>query len=274
MIGRTLGGGTEALVVEATTSGGRAAVLKVFPPGQEAAAGEVETLVAAGGHGYAEVYAVDESHGAILLERLGPPLADMELPIDSQITIICETLNEAWAAPLDGHRYTSGAEKAESLRDFINATWRDSGHPCPSQVIETALRFAEERRRSFDLHSAVLAHGDAHPWNTLLVPGTRPNRFKLIDPDGLFVERAYDLAILMREWTGELLAGDPLQLGLARCYRLAELAGVEPEAVWQWGLLERTSTGLLCVKLGLGEGHEMLTVVQRWIELPSDHFRR
>ncbi|MEL6161804.1 MAG: aminoglycoside phosphotransferase family protein [Cyanobacteria bacterium J06554_11] len=273
-IGQALTGGTEALVVEAITSDGRAAVLKVFPPRQSASAGEVATMVAAQGRGYAEVYAVDESHEAILLERLGPTLADMKLTVDSQLSIICETLIEAWVVPLDGERYTNGAEKADSLRDFINATWRDLSHPCSAPVIETALGFASECRQRFDPSSAVLAHGDAHPWNTLLVPGTRPHRFKLIDPDGLFVERAYDLAIPMREWSEELIAGDPLQLGLARCYRLAELAKVEPEAIWQWGFLERISTGLLCLQLGFEEGQQMLAVAESWAQLPSDHFRK
>lgn len=270
---RSLIGGTEALVVEATTSDRRAAVLKVFPPNRNASAGEIATLVAAAGRGYAKVYAVDESHGAILLERLGPPLADMGLTVDAQIALICETLVEAWIVPADRARYPNGAEKAESLSNFIDTTWRDLGRPCPAQVIETALGFANERQRRFDPHSAVLAHGDAHPWNTLLVPDTQPHRFKLIDPDGLFIERAYDLAIPMREWNEELLAGDTLQLGLARCYRLAELAKVNPEAIWQWGFLERLSTSLFCLQLGLEEGQKMLTVAESFAKLPPDHFR-
>jgi hypothetical protein len=32
-------------------------------------------------------------------------------------------------------------------------------------------------------------------------------------PDGLCIERAYDLGIPMREWGAELLAGDPVALG-------------------------------------------------------------
>ena len=111
-----------------------------------------------------------------------------------------------------------------------------------------------------------LALGDAHPWNTLLVPGALPGRFKFIDPDGLFVERAYDLAIPMREWSTELLAGDPLLLGVQRCRRLAELTGVDPAPIWQWGFIERTSTGLLCLKVGLEGGHELLTVAERWAQ--------
>jgi streptomycin 6-kinase len=268
-VGRTLRGGTEAYVAEVTLANRRAAVLKVLPPEAALATGELQVLLAAGGRGYAEVYAHDESRAAILLERLGQPLASLGLPADAQLAIICETLGEAWALPPEGARLTTGAEKARSLGDFITATWLQLGKPCSAEVIETALRFAEARFHSFDPRSAVLAHGDAHPWNTLLVPGDGPPRFKLIDPDGLLIEPAYDLAIPMREWTAELLAGDPLALGVGRCRRLAELTGVDPEPIWQWGFIERTSTGLLCMQLGLEGGPDMLAVAEEWARGPA-----
>jgi len=106
----------------------------------------------------------------------------------------------------------TGAEKASSLADFIEVSWRDLGEPCSARTIDMACRFADIRCRAFDPATAVLAHGDAHAWNTLVVPGGGARRFKFVDPDGLFVERAYDLAIPMREWGAELLAGDPVAL--------------------------------------------------------------
>jgi streptomycin 6-kinase len=68
----------------------------------------------------------------------------------------------------------------------------------------------------------------------------------------------------MREWTPELLVGDPLLLGGCRCRRLAELTGVDPELIWQWGFLERMSTGLLCMRVGLEGAREMLAVADAW----------
>jgi streptomycin 6-kinase len=111
----------------------------------------------------------------------------------------------------------------------------------------------------------VLAHGDAHPWNALLVPESQPQRFKLIDPDGLNIEPAYDLGILMREWTDELLVGEPLRLGLQRCNQIAAQTGVAPEPIWQWGFIERVSTGLLCLQVGLPGGQDMLAVARHWV---------
>jgi len=262
-IGRTLSGGTEGLVVEATMADGRPAILKILTPGTSTT-GEVQTLLAAGGRGYAEVYAFDPAREALLLERLGPPLAALGAPVDAQIAIICATLVEAWAAAPGGAALMTGAEKARSLADFITTTWEELERPCPAGVVATARRYAERRVRAFDPRTAVLAHGDAHPWNTLLVPGAAPPRYKFVDPDGLFIERAYDLAIPMREWTEELLAGDPLARGQERCRHLARLTGVTPRPIWEWGLIERTSTGLLCLKLGLDGGDAMLAVAERW----------
>jgi streptomycin 6-kinase len=128
-----------------------------------------------------------------------------------------------------------------------------------------ACRFAETRGRAFEPETAVLAHGDAQAWNTLLVPGQDLRRFKFVDPDGLVIERAYDLGISMREWGAELLAGDPVSLGKRRCAQLARRTGVAPEPIWQWGFIERVSSGLLLLKLGLeNEAREFLAVADAW----------
>ena len=129
-------------------------------------------------------------------------------------------LLEAWAPAPNGVFFQTGAEKAKSLAGFIEATWRELGEPCSERTIDTALRFAAICSRAFDPATAILAHGDAHAWNTLLVPDDGPRRFKFVDPDGLLIERAYDLGIPMREVGAELLAADPASLGQQRC-RLA-----------------------------------------------------
>jgi streptomycin 6-kinase len=269
-IGRTLSGGTEALVAQAWTADGRNAVLKIAIPGLDPGASELRTLLAAQGRGYVEVFRHDAARGAMLLERLGPKLADLGLPIDSQIEVICATLLEAWAPPPEGARFETGAEKADSLADFVEAAWRDLGKPCAARTIDVARRFAQARRRAFDPATAVLAHGDAHAWNTLVVPGDGPRRFRFVDPDGLFIERAYDLGISMREWGAELLAGDPVLLGRRRCRQLSRLTGVPPEPIWQWGFIERTSNGLLFLKLGLDSlAREFLAVADAWANADS-----
>lgn len=267
-VGRSLGGGTEAFVAEVTTRDGREAVLKLLPPTPQVDA-EVATLVSAAGRGYAEVYAADSRRGAVLLERLGPTLADLGLPVASQIDAICGVLLEAWSVAPDGASLMSGADKAAALYESILDTWRALGRPEPDPVLDTALRYASERRRRFNPRASVVAHGDPHPWNTLVVPGTQPRRFKLVDPDGLFVEAAYDLGVLMRDWSGEYGTGAPLDAGIARCRSLADRVGESPQAVWEWGFVECVSTGLFCSRLGLEEGRDLLDVARAWMELPN-----
>ena len=84
---------------------------------------------------------------------------------------------------------------------------------------------------------------------------------KFVDPDGLFAEKACDLAVPMRDWSSELLKGDTCSLARERCELLAELSGVESRAIWQWGFIERVSTGLHMLQIGLKtEGAESLVV--------------
>src|SRR5947209_13000550 len=201
----------------------------------------------------------------MLLERLGPLLAELGLPIDQQIQVICATLEQAWMPLPPGLQLVTGAEKASALASYIKKVWSKLGRPCSEKAFAAALRFAKVRRDIFDPATAVFAHGDAHAWNTLQVPNT--HGFKFVDPDGLFIERAHDLSISMREWSAELLAGDPVALGRQRCTLLSRLTGVEDEAIWQWGFIERLVNGLLYKEIGPEENAaEFLAVAEAWAD--------
>jgi streptomycin 6-kinase len=118
----------------------------------------------------------------------------------------------------------------------------------------------------------VLVHGDAHPANALLRLGRPglPPQLKFVDPDGLFCEPAYDLGISMREWSEELLAGDALALGKVRCALLHDLTGVDETAIWQWGFIERVSTGLLLWQLGFRtDAVQHFAIVEAWMAAPG-----
>jgi streptomycin 6-kinase len=265
-IGAALSGGTEGLLVEAVQADGSHAVLKLCSPASGWVS-ETGVLLAAGGLGYTALLRHDPGRRALLLERLGSPLSSLGLSLDEEIVAICATLQEAWRVLPGGQALMTGADKAGMLAELIETTWKALEGPCPRLTIDRALRFAEARGRAFDPDHAVLVHGDAHGWNTLQVPGD-PGRFKFVDPDGLLAEPAYDLAIPMREWS-EALAVDPLALGMARCARLAALTGVAPEPIWQWGLVERVSTGLLCLQLDIEGGADILAVANVWAQAPA-----
>ena len=86
------------------------------------------------------------------------------------------------------------------------------------------------------------------------------------EPDGLLAERAYDLAIPMREWSSELPEGDPARLGRERSGLLGRLTGVDVQAIWQVGFVERVSTGLLAIQVGAEQvGRRMLEVAHHWV---------
>ena len=104
----------------------------------------------------------------------------------------------------------------------------------------------------------MLVHGDVHQWNTLRAD----HGWKLVDPDGLVAEPEYDLGVMMRE--------DPVELGRqpdprAWAHRLARLTGTDPEAIWEWGVVERVSTGLLCLEIDLQPVGDQMLATADWI---------
>lgn len=256
-----LDGGSEALALAVTLPDGRRAVLKVAPPWSDLLGAERKVLEAAQGRGFAELYGIDEAASALLLERLGARLDHMGWSPDAEMAAICHVLVEVWkASPPPG--LTNGAVKARGLAAFIEATDRELGRPMSPAVMARVQVFAQARAAAHDPNRAVLAHGDCHAANAL--QGADGEGFKFIDPDGLFIEPAYDLGILMREWSDDILAGDPKVRGAARCATLAQRTGVDATAIWQWGFLETVSTGLLCCKLEIDGWPLMLQIAEAW----------
>lgn len=79
-------------------------------------------------------------------------------------------------------------------------------------------------------------------------------------------EPAHDLNGAIREHNGPLLVGDTAQLTRRRAERLAELCEVDPEPLWQWGFIERVSTGLANVRdFDDDSGSEFLAVAERCV---------
>jgi streptomycin 6-kinase len=151
----------------------------------------------------------------------------------------------------------SGADQARWLAEWISAAWDDLGRPCSAEAIEHALSCAARRAAAHDDDRAVLVHGDVHEWNALAAPD---GGFKLVDPDGLHAEPECDLGVIMREDPLELLAGDPWR----RARWLARRTGLDMAAIWQWGVAERVSTGLLAHSIGMQLiGADMLRAADR-----------
>ena len=268
-VGGSLSGGSASLVLEAFLPDGTPAIIKLCVPG-EFRSGEATALGVAAGRGYVRLLAEDRASEAFLLERLGAPLAARDLSADDTLDVLCAMLGQAWHPLPQEHDLATGADKARWLAEFIARTWRDLNRPCDARVIDRALRWTQVRQEAHSSETSVLVHGDPHALNALLVPGAAaddPRSFKFIDPDGLFAEPAYDLGVLLRENDEALEHGNALQIGRARCERLAALTGQNSEAIWHWGFIERVSTGLHLAELGLDREAELtLRVAQAWVD--------
>jgi streptomycin 6-kinase len=271
-VGEVIAGGSGAYVANAVTADGTAAVVKIAIPdgleGHSPFARELQTLLLGNGHGFVRVLRTDEGRRAMLLERLGRPLSALAWPVESQIDVIAATLRLVWRRVPRTTRVRTGAEQAAFLGQFIGARWEELGRPCPRSTVERAERFTRARQAAFDLETAVLIHGDAHPANVLEDPsdGRVPHRFKLIDPDGMVSEPAHDLAIPLRDWSEELLAADPVETGLGWCARLSDQTGIDGRAIWEWAFVERVSTGLFLLQLGDWHGQRFLDVAAAWTD--------
>jgi streptomycin 6-kinase len=248
IVGPTCPGGTEAYVAKVLTGGRGRAVLKLMPPG-EAAAHEMTTLRLADGDGCARLLRADEEHGAMLLERLGAPLADLDLPLERRHEVLCDAAARVWRPAADSGLPT-GAAKARWLAEHVAKAWETTGRPCAEQTVAHAVACAGRREAAHDDDRARLVHGDAHQHNAL----ARGDDFALIDPDGLLAEPEYDLGVILREDPLESLRDDPH--GAAQ--RLAARTGLDAVAIWEWSVVERVSTGLVCTTVGMQPAGERL----------------
>jgi streptomycin 6-kinase len=236
-IGGALSGGTEALVVEATAADGTEAVLKIGPPSHRGAIhGEAMVLRVADGHGCARLLAHDDDRAAMLLERLGPSMHELALPIERRHDLLCDAARQLWQ-PIDPELgFPTGADKALWLTTFIPRVWEETGRPCSERALADAIACAERRLAAYDDDRSVLVHGDVHQLNALqAADGT----FKLIDPDGVIAEPEYDLGVIMRCDPGE----DDLH---RRADHLAARTGFDRDAIWEWGVAQRLASALYC----------------------------
>lgn len=265
VLGAAFTGGTAGYVVAATDSSDRACVLKIAMPldmdEHDTFLRSVRAHELAAGLGCAQLLAHDVSVPAMLLERLGPNLAELGLTLPQILEAITATLRTFWRPATPDQGLRTGEAQARWLSRYIEDTWVELGEPCERAVIDRALTLCDRRAAAFDQSRSVLVHGDAHGWNTL---DAGNGLYKFVDVEGLRSEREHDLAVAMREYNEPLLRGNTAQLVRSRATMLADRCGVDPEVVWEWGFIERVSTGLANVRdFDNGNGTMFLEVARR-----------
>lgn len=270
-IGGEFARSSQSLVLRVHLADGTRAVLKVGLPGIADLGREAHVCSLADGHVLPRVLAHHTEHNALLLEALGRPIGDLGWPMDVRFRAICRTVQALWRTPTTGAGLWRGRSRAHWLREFIEEKWRSLPASCEVATRDRALEYAAERADAHRDDASVFVHGDAHGRNTLtLLDGSEAPgaECKLIDPQGLYAEPACDLAVPMRGQSRALRA-DPVRLGRERCAWLAERTGVNERAIWQWGFVERVSTGLLLQQVGgTHEAALVLGIADEWARVP------
>jgi streptomycin 6-kinase len=249
-VGSPFGDATEAFVAAATCADGERAVLKLIVPRPgDHARNEITALRLADGVGCVRLLRADDARNALLLERLGPSIAGYGMPLETRLKIFTWLAPKVWR-PAAGHGLPTGADKGRWLIGFITRMWAELDRPCTEAAVDYAIACAERRIAAHDDERSVLVHGDIHQWNTLRVDDDPRSGYALVDPDGLLAEPEYDLGVIMREDPVELMAEDPWH----RAWYLAAQTDTDVTAIWEWGVTERVSTGLLLTSIGVQPG--------------------
>ena len=246
-VGERLDGGTASYVCRAANHDGAAAVLKLSLP-DDGFEDAVRLLETAHGNGYVRLLAYDTERYALLQEALGARMDTLDLTPEQQLRALGQTLRQAWQVPRwDGATVEPATEKAAQLGALVGRLWESLGRPCSERVRDQALAYSASRAAAFDIDRCVVVHGDPHPGNALRVFTPRAGAesgFVFVDPDGFLADPAYDLGVVLRDWSSQLRDGDTSALARRYCRLLATETGVDETAIWEWGFLERVSTGL------------------------------
>ena len=233
---------------------------------------ELDTLLRADGHGYVRVFKCDDERRALLLEQLGPSMHESKVAPQQAIPLLCKTLQQVWLVPPGADQTVNAWEyKAQTLAQLIGELWDRLERPCSPNIVARALEFARRRQAALDPRRCVVVHGDPHPANALLVRTPRAGAesgYVFVDPEGFLCEPAYDLGVVLRDWNEELLAAaDPLALAHDYCELLARESGLDAATIWEWGFLERVSTGLYLCAYGSSEhGQPFFTTAQHLLD--------
>lgn len=259
-------GGTEAFVAK-VMRGRKEMVLKISLQSNHFE-DAVAILEEANGRGLVKLYAYDLEHKAFLLECLGSPLDYTNLNLEEKLSMICTALKQVWMLPCP-HPLVSGEESLSWFKDYLLNMWEKLDYPCSFQVIRYAWQCLMRREEKLNSDSWVLLHGDAHGMNALLT--TDKTTCRLIDPEGLFYEKAYDLGVLMREWINDYKIS-PVEAREWRANYLSQLMKVDKNAILDWGFVQTVSTAFVFYQIGkLDQGKEMLRLAKIWSGEKNDY---
>jgi streptomycin 6-kinase len=125
------GFGMNALVVEATTSDGTGTVLKLAPPSEITKVDlEATVLRLADGAGCVRLLDADVDRRALLLERLGPSMYDLDVPRRQRHELLIDAVTKMWRPVAPGGSLQRGADRARWLIERLEQTCRSRRVTC------------------------------------------------------------------------------------------------------------------------------------------------
>lgn len=264
---------------------GRAAVLKIMPPGADQRL-QADVLAAAGGAGYVHLYDRDDDLGALLLEPLGsslrasaqlldalpPALALVEMRDGAWLEPMVQALSAAWQVSLrpdalaDPDAPGGLAAQRGAFIEGLAARHRHLGEH--AEAIERALTYARHRAQD-SAETLVVCHGDPQFDNLLAVPSPRPGApggYVWVDPAPVRSERERDLGLCLRDLSEVIMAADdPVVLVRSWCARAGAATGTDAELIWQWAHIERVAAGLQRLDQGWPARGRQLLDAATWL---------
>lgn len=267
---KCLEGGTSAFLAQAITDNQQEIIVKIPLHIVEYGLSfekELKALEKVNGKGYVKLLAYDKALKVAFLEQLGQPLGDLGYSKNRQIEIICTALKKSWIPLRESDQFPTIIGIADWFHNYVNDTWNTLSQPFSKELLTITNDYIQQRKADFNPKSAFLIHGDAHNFNILQDNSTAEESFKLIDPDGIWAEPAYDLGVIMREWADDLMI-NPKEKLVERLTFLHEITGIEKLPTWQWGLIQCVATGLVLLQSDQQEeGEKLLSIGESWREV-------
>ncbi|HEX6540863.1 MAG TPA: aminoglycoside phosphotransferase family protein [Ktedonobacterales bacterium] len=212
---------------------GRAVVLKAGVPGKERQY-EAAALRYFDGRGMVKLLEADDALGVMLLERLHPGTALVEMPDDEATTAIAaQVMRELWHPLPADHPFRTVADWGQGFQRLW-ATFDGATGPFSRPLVERAESLFAELLASSE--APVLLHGDLHHGN-ILAAERAP--WLAIDPQGVAGEPAYEVGAWMRNPVPQVFTSPhPDRLLLRRADIFAEHLGIDRWRLLAWSMAQ------------------------------------
>ncbi|MEC8620372.1 MAG: hypothetical protein VXY44_05245 [Pseudomonadota bacterium] len=150
---------------------------------------EIVGLQAAKRRACVRVLESDVSKGIVVMGRLGSPIAESGLTIQSQISKVTRALQESWQADTNRQDLVPGERKVDWLENHLRHSPSKIGMSFERKMIHRALVLIENRRAAWQ-KKILLEHGDPDKYNRLAVTNKQAGDCCLVGPDGMVLEAA------------------------------------------------------------------------------------